>query len=200
MHSRRAIIAAAFLSLMLGIRGQCLAQSRHNDVSLGYGVVTIDQASDILHDVILVTLTLGTYSKTDQKFSGAPFLTYHFSSNSRLGFGFALGGYRTTGKIGTASEVSGTFTETNYIGALEIDYHWVMRKHFQLYSGLGVGARLKRGAYNDTSSNDSETTTKVLPTFHLNAIGFRVGGAIGFFGELGMGYKGLVAFGLNAQF
>ncbi len=177
------------------------AQTRRHDVSIGYGVVTLDQMSDILEDVLLVTLTFGAFSKQDMDFSGAPFFTYHYSSNSRFGIGFALGGYQTKGSLRNeiTETTAGTFKETNYVAAFEIDYHWIVRKHFQLYSGLGAGARLRKGTY-ESEGEPTETTNKVLPTFHINAIGFRVGGKIGLFGELGAGYKGLVNVGLNAQF
>jgi len=176
------------------------AQSRRHDLSLGYGVGTLDQVSDIIENIMLITITLGTFAKTEMKYSGAPFLTYHYSRNSRFGIGLAVGGYQSTGVLqnNITEEPAGDFKETNYVGALEIDYHWIMKKGFQLYSGLGAGLRLRKGTY--TSGADTDTSSKALPTFHINALGFRIGGKVGLFGEIGAGYKGFLCFGLNAQF
>lgn len=175
-----------------------LAQSRRHDLSLSYGVVSADQVADVLADVLTIVILLGTFHKDDMQYTGVPCFSYHYARNSRFGFGFAVGGYRSSGDLEFLDEVVGDFRETNTFGALEIDYRWVMKKGFQLYSGAGVGVRFRKGTYN--ASDSTETDTKALPTFHLNVIGFRIGGKIGVFGELGAGYKGLFCGGLSAQF
>jgi len=174
------------------------AQTRKHDFSLSYGGASIDQLADIFTDVMTIVITLGTFSKTGMKYTGVPFLTYHYSRNSKFGFGFAVGGYQSTGDLQILGETVGDFKETNYIGALELDYHWVIKKGFQLYSGAGLGVRIRKGTYSDLDSTD--TVSKALPTFHVNLLGFRIGRNIGFFGELGAGYKGIFCGGLNAQF
>ncbi|MCK7483609.1 MAG: hypothetical protein M0C28_46245 [Candidatus Moduliflexus flocculans] len=57
--------------------------------------------------------------------------------------------------------------------AAELDYHWVMRPGFQLYSGAGFGVRYRHGTYRD--GDETDTCNKALPTFHLNALGVRFG-------------------------
>jgi hypothetical protein len=94
--------------------------------------------------------------------------------------------------------IVGDFREKNYVGAVELDYHWVMRPGFQLYSGAGFGVKVRSGTYTDGS--ETVTETKALPAFHLNAIGLRVGKKVGLFAELGIGYKGILAIGVNGQF
>jgi len=42
--------------------------------------------------------------------------------------------------------------------------------------------------------------TMALPSFHLNALGVRVGKKIGFFFEAGVGYKGMLSVGIDGQF
>jgi hypothetical protein len=135
-------------------------------------------------------------------FTGVPFLTYHYSPRGRFGLGFAVGTYASKGDLAIAGTTDGTFKETNYIGAFEVDYHWVLRRSFQLYSGAGVGVRLRKGSYTapGTLQSSTEANSKALPTFHLNLLGFRIGRSVGFFGELGAGYKGVFSGGLNAQF
>lgn len=173
-------------------------QTRRNDLSLSYGVLSIDQLADVFTDVVTIVLTLGTFSKQDVKYTGVPFLTYHMSRNDRFGFGAALGGYSSSGLLRVGDTDLGSFKESNIIAAAELDYHWVMRPGFQLYSGVGFGVRYRHGTYDDVE--ESDTLNKVLPTFHINALGLRFGKSVGFFLELGGGYKGVLSAGLNAQF
>lgn len=197
-RATRHITCFVVAALMISTLG--LAQTRRHDVSLSYGLVTIDQMADVLEDVLLIVITLGSFYKDDMTFTGAPFLTYHYSGNSRFGFGPAVGGYQSKGTLfnNITEEAVGPFKETNIVAALEFDYRWIMKKSFQLYSGAGIGARFRKGTY--TSLDETETYTKTLPTFHINALGFRFGGKVGFFGELGAGYKGVINLGLSAQF
>lgn len=174
-----------------------LAQTRKHDLSLSYGVGSIDQVTDILTDVLTIVLTLGTFAKDQVDYTGLPFASYHYAPNSRLGFGIAVGGYRATGVLTVAGEEQGAFEETNTIAAVELDYRWVMSRSFQLYSGVGVGVRFRKGSY---VTEGSESLTATLPTFHLNALGLRFGRKVGLFLELGAGYKGMVLGGLSAQF
>jgi hypothetical protein len=194
-RSLRPVFILILAAVVLSTAG--FGQTRKNDLSASYGVLSIDQLSDILGDVLTAVITLGTFGKTDIKYTGVPFLTYHYSANSRFGFGGAVGGYSSSGILQTGGSDVGTFRERNYVGAVELDYHWVMREGLQLYSGGGFGIRYRRGTYQTT---ESETTNKVTPTFHLNVLGIRIGKTVGFFAEFGVGYKGMLLAGINAQF
>lgn len=174
-------------------------QNRKHDVSLSYGLLTLDQVSDVFEDIIDITVTFGLFGKENMEFSGATFLTYHFfPGGKRLGLGGAIGTYTTSGDLIQGGVHGGTFKETNYIFAGELAYYWVMKKSFQLYSVGGIGLRLRRGEYVGLLDTDTESSTFL--TFNLQALGFRFGKTIGFFGELGVGYKGGIVFGLDAQF
>lgn len=189
------VTLAAFISSTAG-----LAQERTHDVSFQFGFLSTDQLTDIFEDIVLIVITLGNFYKNDMTFSGLPFLTYHYSANSRFGFGGTVGYYSSAGNLVQegGSVVVGDFRERNYIAAAELDYHWVMRPGFQLYSGAGFGVRIRRGTYTD--ADETDTVAKALPAFHLNALGLRIGKKVGFFAELGVGYKGILAAGVNAQF
>ncbi len=183
---------AAFLFSTAGF-----GQTRTHDLSLQYGFLSIDQLADIFTDALTIVLTLGTFGKDEVKYTGVPFLTYHYSANSRFGFGGAIGGYSSRGVLKVGNTDAGTLKERSVIAAAELDYHWVMREGLQIYSGAGFGIRFRSGTYETT---ETETLNRVLPTFHLNAIGVRFGRQVGFFLELGAGYKGVLSGGINAQF
>ncbi|HMA54971.1 MAG TPA: hypothetical protein VKT17_10935 [Acidobacteriota bacterium] len=186
------LVLAAFVLASAGF-----GQTRRHDLSVSAGVLSMDQLSDIFTDIITVVLTMGTFSKNNQEYSAVPFLTYHYSANSRFGFGAAIGGYSASGDLQILGDNVGTFKERNYIGAVELDYHWIMREGLQIYSGAGFGLRYRRGTYRAT---ETDTFNKLLPTFHINALGVRFGRKIAVFLEAGAGYKGVLSAGLNAQF
>jgi hypothetical protein len=192
LRSEISLVLAAFVLTAAGF-----GQTRRHDLSLSYGVLSSDQLIDIFTDVLTIVITLGTFSKNNVEYTGVPFLTYHYSANSRFGFGGAIGGYSSHGDLQVAGDMVGTFNERNYIGAVELDYHWIMRKGFQAYSGAGFGLRYRRGTYRTT---ETDTFNRILPTFHINALGVRFGGKVAFFLELGAGYKGVLSAGVNAQF
>lgn len=198
MSLKRALKPALILAFAALIASPAaFGQTRTHDLSLSYGMLSIDQMADILQDVLTVVLTLGSYNKADAKYTGVPFLTYHYSANNRFGFGGAVGTYNAKGTLRIGDGAAGTYRETNYIAAAELDYRWIMRPGFQLYSGAGFGVRYRHGTY---STEGAETLNKVLPTFHLNALGVRIGKRIAFFAELGAGYKGVLLAGVNGQF
>lgn len=178
--------------------GAGFGQTRQHDVSVSCGFLSIDQMADLLGSALIVVVTLGTFKKDNLSYSAVPFLTYHYSANSKFGFGAAVGGYTSSGELLVLDSVAGDFKEQNYVVAAELDYHWVMRPGFQIYSGAGFGVRYRHGTYRD--AEETNTENRVLPTFHLNALGVRFGNKVGFFAELGAGYKGLFSVGLNAQF
>lgn len=219
MSLKRALTTLVVLALASAfLPATASTQTRHHDLSLSYGVVTMDQVADALTDILTILLTFGTYGKQNAEYSGTPFLTYRYASRgesvgadhppaSGFGIGFAIGTYSAKGGLTLMGEPSGTFKENNYVGAVEFDYRWIMRRNFQLYSGAGVGVRIRRGTYavappigTQALQPPEEKISKVMPTFHLNALGFRFGRQIGFFAELGVGYKGLFNAGLSAQF
>jgi len=191
----RSILVLALAAGLLSTAGY--GQTRRHEITASYGIGSGDQLIDAFADILTVVLSFGTYVKEISDSTGVPFLTYHYSANSRFGFGAAVGGFTTSGWLSIAGEDAGTYKESSTIVAGEIDYRWVMKKSFQLYSGVGVGVRLRKGTY---VTSGTETDNQVLPTFHLNLIGLRFGGKVGVFFEAGAGYRGLFSGGLSAQF
>ena len=196
----RPVLVVVLIALLFSLTTASFAQERRHDLSFQFGVLSPDQWLDIFGNLGLVIITLGNFYKDNMQFSGLPFLTYHYSSNSRFGFGGAIGYYGSWGDLVREGGelVVGDFHERNYTLAAELDYRWIMRPGLQVYSGAGFGIRIRRGRYTD----EDETTTKTfaIPSFHLNALGVRFGKKIGFFFEAGVGYKGMLSAGINGQF
>ncbi len=176
------------------------AQIPRHELALSVGIVTFDQIFDFAENLTITVGTLGLYQKENLEYSSVPFLTYRYTPKGRFGFGAAVGRFTTKGNLTSAwGSTNGTFRETNVICAAEIAYRWIMRRGFQLYSGLGAGVNFER-CTNSFEGSPDDITSRLLPTFHLNAVGFRLGESLALFLELGAGYKGIVNIGLSGRF
>lgn len=176
------------------------AQTRPSEIAVHFGVVSSDQVIDILEDPAAVVLPAGAYAKVGQMFSAVPFLTYRRFVTGRLAFGATAGYFGSSGALvpEDGGAIAGEFREKNYVGAVEIEYRWLSRGRLELFSGAGLGVKVRRGSY--FNGDVTEAFTKALPTFHLQALRLRAGGRIGFSAEAGYGYKGVLAAGLDIRF
>lgn len=194
------VIAMTLVAVFLSFASASFAQERRHDLSLQFGVMSPDQVLDVFGNIGILIITLGNFYKDNMQFSGIPVLTYHYSSNSRFGFGGALGYYGSWGDlvIESGGGVVGEYRERNFTMAAELDYHWIMRPGVQVYSCAGFGLRVRRGRYTDAA--ETTTRTWAIPTVNITALGVRFGRKIGFFAEAGAGYKGMLSVGVNGQF
>ncbi|MCX8159343.1 MAG: hypothetical protein N3G18_00240 [Candidatus Saccharicenans sp.] len=163
-------------------------QEKRHEFSAGYGLVTSSQIVDIFTNVLLITITIGQAAKVDNKYPGAFVLNYKYSGRSRLAFGFTFAVDRASGNLAMSGNPVGSYSENYYTGAVELDYRFINRKNFCLYSGLGLGLTVRKGKY---TYSETETSSSALPAVNVTLLGFRVGDKIALFGELGGGYKGI---------
>lgn len=88
---------------------------------------------------------------------------------------------------------------TNYHTiAGELQFNYIAKPYFRLYSGLGLGLTNYTEKYRPTTGN-TETNSATHFNFQVTPIGLKVGNAIGFFGEVGFGYKGVICVGLYTR-
>lgn len=187
------ILIAGLFFLTLG---SAYGQERHHEFSVGYGLVTSSQIADILTNVLLITITIGQAAKVDNKYPGAFVLSYKHVGHSRLAFGFTFVSDRASGNLAMSGTPVGTYTENYYTGAVEMDFRFINRKSFCLYSGLGVGLTVRKGTY---TYSETEKSSNSFPAINVTVLGFRIGDSIAFFGELGGGYKGVFHGGLRVR-
>jgi hypothetical protein len=176
------------------------SQNRRHDISLSYGIATSDQIKDILKEVLSVVLTFGTARKENVSYPGAFFITYRYSTNSRLGIGLTAGLDSSKGDLIFLDKNVGSFRENHFTFAAEVDYRWIMKRGFQLYSGLGAGVTVERITHDVDSYDEPHRFTNLSFAPQVTLVGLRFGRKIGVFAEIGGGYKGLVNIGVNGQF
>jgi hypothetical protein len=175
------------------------AQYIRHDITVSYGIVTADQISDLLKDVLTTIFTFGTYEKDNYDYSGALFVTYKNAVNYRWHVGATLGMDNVSGDLFSNGNYNGTFSTKHRTLAAEADLRWVKRDHFQLYSGLGLGYTFT-SEKGETTTGESENLRSGHSAVQVNALGIRAGNRLGALLEFGFGYKGILNFGLSYRF
>ena len=188
------------LLLMAFLQSPAQGQFVHHDLSASYGIVTSYQIMDVIEDVLVATFSFGNYEKEDYNYSGALFATYKYAPSFRVNTGLTFGVDRVRGDLIHNDIKYGDFSESHVTLAAEADYRWVKQEMVQLYTGLGLGYTFNRetGTYNDTGETDVNSSGNFA--FQITPVGLRVGRQLGFFTELGFGYKGILNFGLSYRF
>ncbi len=116
-------------------------------------------------------------------------------------------------KASWASDKIGTFSINMLTAAIEYRRFYVNSKYFKLYSSTGYGisyvglnAKFNNGIQNssyyygtDLSLAPSQDYTEIIlyRTWHVTPIGIAVGNGLSGFAELGLGYRGLISFGIS---
>lgn len=86
---------------------------------------------------------------------------------------------------------------STYIFAMPfVEFAWLNRKYFRMYSALGVGVDFVKVKDSGISKNDSYSEAGVQLTY----LGMSVGSKLFGFAELGVGNRGLVSAGIGYRF
>lgn len=159
-----------------------------------------------------------TYGRTDDKERSSEkeertyFGTLHVGYQRLLGKRFSLGleiQYNRVVINGSTNAVQDYFRRTEFLlPQLRLDYRYIYRPKFQLYSGAAVGlmfSKARKIEYNVSGGVLADETGSWkfnddgIP-FHINLMGFRFGRKTAFFTELGIGFNSLIRVGVASRF
>lgn len=189
------------IALVLSISKINAQEKGTSEISIGYGLATNNQIIDALGEAFTYPVTLGTVKYTDEKSSNAIHIGYKYALIDKLMVGATVT-YEKNSKTVNANDAKiGSETANIYTFAIEGNYRYVSKESFQMYSGLGLGytnSAQKFDSIDTNASNRNESTGNF--NFQVTALGFRFGKKIGFFTELGLGYKGILNAGISYQF
>ncbi|MFS4467502.1 hypothetical protein [Maribacter sp. 2210JD10-5] len=174
-----------------------------SEISFGYGGATSYEVENTLGDMLSTIITLGTVSYDDVEYTGAFHAKYKYAiiDNLLVGISGVYEEAEDKERFGSANVAKRK--SRIYSIALESDYSYINRKHFKVYSGVGLGYRMVDTKSKPTAAS---TDTKISNerthglAYHINGIGIRAGRAIGVFVEVGYGYRGIINAGLSIQF
>lgn len=177
------------------------AKSQNNEIRANIGLLTTADVGNLFGDLIISTITIGGYSTNNSTTLGAFGAEYWHFQSDRLRIG-GLFSYQAIDKeVFLAGTKEGDLTDNYFTFLPEISYEYVQAEWVQLYSGVGLGLTIwqQKLASNDPKLSGQDAT-ELMFNFHLNAVGLRVGKALGASLELGVGAKGIINAGLSYRF
>ncbi len=194
-----------FLALILFSSSSAYAQeqweNRRHDISAGYGVITYDEVTGVMSSVLTTILTLANANRQNMRWTGAFSLGYKYRAGKLFPVGISVSYEKMSSDLTNKDGDLVGWENGEYITIMaEGQIRYVRKRVFQMYSGLGLGYTFASSDIrfvNDAQSNKDHFNHF---NFQANLLGFRVGTVVGGFLELGFGYKGIVNFGISAQF
>ena len=184
-----------------------------NEIYIQYGTPTVLELSNMLSgDIRQGQYVEGDYvgGSQNHKFSGVVGVGYNFNVTRGLylgayfGLGYADEELYLSGKGGEAFAkpvTLGKMSVISYVGEISAGYTYWSEGMMEISSALYLGVayldetmKLYTDDYYNPISYD-----KWKFSYHVTALKFRIGEAIGGFAELGFGYRGLVNIGLSIK-
>jgi opacity protein-like surface antigen len=161
-----------------------------NDLYISYGTGTIYY---FIQNESLEAKTL----------SGTFLIGFSRTINKVIAVGFQLS-YTNIGRSGTTYDYSYStsytdeMTDNLWQGIANVRFRYLNTPSFCMYSGIGMGVTMDY--YTETYNNTTTKGQKLLPAGQLTLLGFRVGRALSFFGEFGIGTNSILNAGVSYKF
>lgn len=198
---KRKMFFIAIICLLLGVN----VSAQKRELKVSYGAFTSNEFLQIFGDEIMTTaLTMGNYSSSNSKSIGAFSVDYTYALSKRLRIGGAFVFDANNKNVSYDKGVKAAGKTNNYYFTVmpQATFAYVTKPCFELYSGLALGASMRRETFNPAASTTykKEVNTVFLPAFQVNAIGVRVGKTLAGFAEVGFGAKGMVNAGVSYRF
>jgi hypothetical protein len=175
-------------------------QSKNDEISLSYGIYSSNSAH--FEEIAKSVLLFGFNDKPQNiRETGPITISYKRVLNSKFGVGISIGTMHESYEYKAGSSWIDNSPTLKPIDrsvltiAPELDFRYLRREKFNLYSTLGIG--YSNFKYKGKASESSYSDGRFV--FHLGLLGIRFGNKFGGFAELGFGYKGLINFGINYQ-
>jgi len=197
----RKIVLLLFLSGFLqSIKAQSTEDFTQHDFAYSYGVVTSNQIINVLTDIAVAIVSFGNVERELQGFSGGHFLTYEYRAMDQLSFAFCGGIDKAHGNLLDPDDIiRGSYRNFYTTIGIATRFRYVDREWVQMYSGIGLAYTFY--GYKDLLDTGEISRSDILsyPNMQFNIWSIRVGKSFGGFMELGVGYKGILNFGISYQ-
>lgn len=169
----------------------------NKSISISYGIVTAPQIISSYVTAYGLLFSLGTVLVEERNFSGAFTINMKLFSSGKWRFGGELAYESSQQTIRTIFDNKTEKENVNYFSVMpRVDYYWIEKDNFKLYSGLSLGALFVR----TTNKDDGKKYSYFYPAFQLSGLGVEAGKNICFFAEGGLGISGSLQAGLRVKF
>jgi hypothetical protein len=185
----------ALLLISLSGSAQDMGKSQ---IEVSYGVFSNEElAYDLINKVIDVFAS--SDNQPFKKRSGSVFVTYKYFTLERLAFGATTGynKYERTDYFTNGNFVSHQNKTLTVSG--EANFYYLKTGGISLYVMGGMGYFHTHSAITSTGQGPIQGKLNGV-AIQITPVGIRYGKSFGGFAELGLGYKGMVNFGVNVKF
>lgn len=169
-----------------------------HEVRVSYGWITLPYMAEASLDFIANEYSDGNYTSDNSQYSGGIAVAYRHHMHERITWEVSLGYERVYHDVLLANTLAGNNRANYYTLMGALDFYYLNKEKFQMYSGLSLGGTLRTQKAVVEGVPVSASTP--LPAFQLDLLGLRFGNKIGVFTELGLGYEGLLKVGVSGRF
>lgn len=172
------------------------------DFRIGYGITPVQTLSESFSTELIPDLADDKYVTLQKKGSGMFSASASFNTSGRWGFGIDAV-YGKTKAIFKYPNTSTQEPESKWftvMGRVNYTYYTdlVSAPNIQLYGSIAAGSSFRDAQVEKAGT--TKTFNQNYFAYQITPFGIRTGQKIGFWAELGYGYKGLLNAGLSLQF
>jgi hypothetical protein len=163
----------------------------YNNFYLSYGLGSVFYFID--HEGASADYTTGTFQ-----------LGFSRSFNKVIAVGFVVS-YTNIGRTDQNyyypdQTVNNEVTDNLWQGIATVRFQYLNRSSFCMYSGIGIGVTMDNYTNKNVGSGSTTKGQNLYPAVQLTLLGFRVGHALSFFGEFGVGTNSIINAGVSYKF
>ncbi len=179
--------------------GDAFAQKPDKEIEFGVGIGTIPQFHSLFTDIITGVFSFGTIDNIDVSGTAGISAGYssRFSGRAAAGVTYVFEYmdkeyYSDNNRVG-----SGNVFWNSLMGSL--DYYWIDRNKFSMFSGAGLGFSLYREK-QENRMGETDTASKGYVAFQVDLLGFEFGQEFNLTTAFGFGQEGLIALRLGYRY
>ena len=195
------IFAVVVMISAMGAKAQ--SDEVRNEIGVSYGLPVSLIGDGIGHAIGtgIFDAIEGRKWTNDKQFGSLGVEYFRHLDNPRV----AVGGIVTYAQYGEDVEYKGEKVgerTRKYISVMpSAKYYYVDKKHFGVYSKVGLGVMLFNSKEEDIKNGKSESESKIYAAYQISALGLEAGSKnIRAFMEAGVGEQGIFLFGLRCKF
>ncbi len=159
----------------------------YNEFYVSYGMGSIFYFVD--HLGVAATSTPGTV-----------IVGYSRGLNKVIAVGFQVS-YTKISREETVNNYNSSYqqrvTDNYWQGIANVRFRYLNKSSFCMYSGIGIGVTMNYYTNEESTTNKGQ---QLLPAGQFTLLGFRIGRALSFFGEFGIGTNSIVNCGISYKF
>jgi len=183
------------LLLLTLVSSNAYAQDQMHEISFFAGTGSLQDIAESFGDIFPTIITMGYIREETEMVTPVLGLNYRYHLNKVVSVGATFNYQQFENKFNLLDRSLFT-TDTRYYTFMgRVDFTYLRRRIFQMYSGVGLGI-----SHQNESGEDVESYNKTHFAYQANLVGLRLGKEVAGFLELGFGCNGIVAAGIAYQF